>query len=121
MTIGCEIVGREALQSCPAAVRLFGDRATLLLNATVLRRYTPYERRFVVAHEMGHLLMKTADERVADAFALGLLAGTERDSLRASLRTLEKVDIPPARLQRLLHLAIGIDNSIPNAPIDYII
>ena len=121
MKIGCEIVGWEVLQECPAAVRVSSDGATLLLNARKLLRYTPFERRFVVAHELGHLLMNTANESIADAFALGLLAGTVRNSLRGCVSALGKVDVPPSRLKRLLRMAVMMDIRMPKASIDHIV
>ncbi len=81
----------------------------LLINTSRFDRLPHFAKRFVLAHELGHLVLSTSDERQADAFALGVLAGTEPCSLKKSLRTLLDLDIPPYRFDSLCHCALWRD------------
>lgn len=105
------MVGREVLDSCPAAMMIDGqNRPTLIINSDTFPLMSDYEQRFALAHELGHYIMNTGVEEVADAFALGALAGTEPRSLKQSVAALYHLrTIPTARLQALYERAQKID------------
>lgn len=104
---------RELGLECPAAVEI-GPRnvPTLIINGDVFPRCPDYAQRFYLAHELGHYLLGTGEEEVADAFALGALAGTERKSLKKSLAAINAMpSIPYERLLALYKLAEQIDKN----------
>jgi len=100
-------VGPRFMGSCPAAVQTDGTgRAVVLVNRATFGVAPEFARRFYLAHELGHWLTGSAAEEVADAFALGLLAGSERRSLKQSVEALARLHtIPAARLRALLDRA----------------
>lgn len=103
-------VDSSVLGQCPAAVVVQkGRSAVVLVNGTAFARLTPFEKRFILAHEMGHYLLSTSNELLADAFALGMTAGTEHASLKKSLRTLLRLDIPAYRFDSLCRLTMWRD------------
>ncbi len=104
-------VGYPELQNCPAAVMIDqGGRPTLLVNSQTFPLLSDFEQRFALAHELGHFLMGSGDEEVADAFALGALAGTEPRSLKKSLAALYHLQtIPYQRMEALYKRCLQID------------
>lgn len=105
-------VGNEQLgPNCPAAIEIHPDgHATLLIHRQLFHRLPPQQQRFIIAHELGHLLLDTNNETLADAFALGLTAGRQHQSLKHSLRALASIPtIPLHRLQHLYSLCRTID------------
>lgn len=111
MTVGIKYVGREALGSCPAAVSMEEDgSAVFLINEPVFRIFTHGQQQFILAHELGHRLLKTSREELADAFALGLTAGRQRRSLKEAIYALAKLEtVPISRLQALYRLCLQAD------------
>jgi len=64
-----------------------------------------------LAHELGHRILHTSDELLADAFALGLTAGRQRGSLKSALRAIGGLDaVPYPRLLALYSQCRKIDN-----------
>lgn len=104
-------VGPEELQLCPAAVEIYPDGdAVLLVNELSFPTASPFAQKFYLAHELGHYLVAGENEEAADAFAVSLLAGTERKSLKKSLRALYDLQvIPYERLESLYNICKQID------------
>jgi hypothetical protein len=77
------------LQDSPAAI----DRTNgiLYINPILFNRLTPFQKKFVKHHEMGHYKFQTSDELVADAYAFDQLAGTEFRSLKQALGCINDV------------------------------
>ncbi len=77
------------VQNSPAAV----DRTNgiLYINPKLFNRLTPFQKKFVKYHEMGHYKFQTSDELVADAYAFDQLAGTEFRSLKQALGCINDV------------------------------
>ena len=105
-------VGTDFMGLCPAAVQIDGQgRPTFLVNRLTFDAAPDYAQRFYLAHELGHYLLSTSSEEAADAFALGLLAGTERRSLKHCLDALNRLHtIPYARLEALYRRCLKIEN-----------
>ena len=105
------VVGRDELQSCPAAVEVDNkDQATVLVNRTTFPQADDFAKKFYLAHELGHYLFLTDNEETADAFALSALAGTERKSLKKSLEAIANVEaIPYERIESLYEMAKTLD------------
>lgn len=105
--------GKE-LGTCPAAVVM--DDGTIQVNADVWDRYTPYQQRFILAHEQGHYELQTSSEEQADLYALRHLHGSEPRSLRQSIETLVKMGnaIPTQRVEALYRQALAIDAALNN-------
>lgn len=100
------VVGRAELGECPAASELYEDGGVrILLNRDVYPKLHPVQQRFILGHELGHLVLETDDEHLADAFALGLITGRFRRSLRHAVAAVASMEVVPAmRLQQLLQL-----------------
>lgn len=111
MEAGVARVGRQELGSCPAAVIVGADGDTLFaINRDVFPTLPRGEQYFILAHELGHRLLGTADEQVADAFALGLTAGRRRRSLKSAVSAVAKMRaVPAARVEALYSLALRLD------------
>ena len=109
-------VGYNELQDCPAAVMIDGNGLpTFLVNRNSFPRMSDFEQRFALAHELGHYLMDSGDEEVADAFALGALAGTEPRSLKKSLSALYNLQtIPYDRMKALYMRCLQLDKNQKN-------
>ena len=77
------------IQDSPAAI----DRTNgiLYINTKLFNRLTPFQKKFVKHHEMGHYKFQTSDELVADAYAFDQLAGTEFRSLKQALGCINDV------------------------------
>lgn len=106
-------LGTDTLGSCPAAIVTDQDSgtSTLLLNRSTFHPLPPQQQRFIIAHELGHLLLDTDNELLADAFALGLTAGRQHQSLKNALRALASMPtIPLHRLQHLYALCQNLDS-----------
>lgn len=104
-------VGRSELGDCLAASTLAEDgEVRLVLNGDYFPALTKAEKRFVVAHELGHVLLCTDSEYEADAFALGLTAGRAPQSLKRAVSAIARMQaVPAARVRRLLHLCQAVD------------
>ncbi len=77
------------VQNSPAAI----DRTNgiLYINPKLFNRLTPFQKKFVKHHEMGHYKFQTSDELVADGYAFDQLAGTEFRSLKQALGCINDV------------------------------
>ena len=77
------------IQDSPAAI----DRTNgiLYINPKLFNRLTPFQKKFVKYHEMGHYKFQTSDELVSDAYAFDQLAGTEFRSLKQALGCINDV------------------------------
>lgn len=77
------------IKDSPAAI----DRTNgiLYINPILFNRLTPFQKKFVKYHEMGHYKFQTSDELVADAYAFDQLAGTEFRSLKQALGCINDV------------------------------
>lgn len=77
------------VQNSPAAI----DRTNgiLYINPKLFNRLTPFQKKFVKYHEMGHYKFQTSDELVADGYAFDQLAGTEFRSLKQALGCINDV------------------------------
>lgn len=108
---------------CPAAVQIDGHGNPLfLVNRLTFPVADEFAQRFYLAHELGHWLLATDSEEAADAFALGVLAGTERRSLKKSLAALDRMHtIPYSRLEALYRRCILTDNQHKQQPLISII
>lgn len=109
-------VDSKELGTCPAAVVM--DDGTIQVNADVWNLYTPYQQRFILAHEQGHYELQTSSEEQADLYALRRLHGSEPQSLKQSIETLVKMGnaIPPHRVEALYRQALMIDTEINHNP-----
>ena len=106
-------VGYNFMGFCPAAVHIDTEgNPTFLVNRDVFPTAPEFAQRFYLAHEVGHWIMNTSNEEVADAFALGILAGTERRSLKKSLEALNRMHtIPYQRLDALYRRCLATDKA----------
>ena len=90
----------DFLRESPAAI----DRTQgiLYINPKLFNRLTPFQKKFVKAHEMGHYKYQTSDEVVADAYAFDQLAGTEFRSLKQALGCINDIlkDNNPGKKKR---------------------
>lgn len=105
-------VGRRELGDCPAAVveDPHTRRAAILANHDALRQLPTQQQRFILAHELGHLILDTDNEQLADAFALGLTAGRQNRSLKHALRAVASMHVVPYhRLNALYDLCLLVD------------
>lgn len=102
-------VGPWFMGSCPAAVQTDGSGgATVLVNTATFAAAPEEAQRFYLAHELGHWLTGSDSEEVADAFALGLLAGSRRRSLKSCVEALARMrTIPYSRARALIERAEG--------------
>lgn len=96
---------------CPAAVAVDESGNTVFVtNREAFPRLSRQEQYFILAHELGHRLLGTGDELVADAFALGLTAGRQHKSLRSALSAVAKMDaVPVSRVRQLYRLCMEQD------------
>ena len=79
----------DFIQDSPAAIdRLNG---VLYINPKLFNRLTPFQKKFVKWHEIGHYKEQTSDEVIADAFAFDQLAGTEFRSLKQALGCISEI------------------------------
>lgn len=108
MIVKYKQVGRDQLQNCPAEV----DMATgvISINMDVWDDYDDFEKSFVIAHEVGHYVLDTDDEKEADLYALKAVYKTAPKSLRRSIQTLYRIGIVDTeRMMSLYKHALSID------------
>lgn len=77
----------DAIGDTPAA--LSASEATIYINKPVFSKFTRFQKKFIILHEMGHYYLNTHNELLADAYALRALAGSEYQSLKQSIETLD--------------------------------
>ena len=73
----------------PAAVDK--ESGTLFLNPKLWFKLTRFQQRFVKLHEIGHYVLDTDSEEMADAYAFDHLVGTEPRSMKQCIETLETI------------------------------
>lgn len=100
----------------PAAIDR--DSATLFINPKLWFKLTPFQRKFVRLHEIGHLVLDTDIEELADAYAFNRLVNTEYRSMKQMIETLETILDPnrtghSMRIQALYKKAIAWDKAHP--------
>lgn len=64
----------------PAAVSR--EDNTIYINPPLYNKLTPFQRKFVLFHEIGHYTLNSRNEIDADTFAFKRLAGTQHRSLK---------------------------------------
>lgn len=64
----------------PAAVSR--EDSTIYINPPLYNKLTPFQRKFVLLHEIGHYTLNSRNEIDADTFAFKRLAGTQHRSLK---------------------------------------
>lgn len=77
----------DTIGDTPAA--LSASEATIYINKPVFCKFSRFQKRFIILHEMGHYYLNTHNELLADAYALRTLAGTEHRSLKRCIETLD--------------------------------
>lgn len=97
------------------------DRATgtIYTNPILAKNLTPFEKKFWILHEKGHIILNTDDEIKADNFAFDSLAGTEYRSMKQMIEAEEKLLNPnspyhQARIDNLYRRAIAWDKAHPS-------
>ena len=107
--IGFRLVGRRELGQCPCAVYMTPP-LTVEVNMDVWPRYDRAQQLFLLAHELGHYDLHTGDEAEADRYAIRLVAGSCKGSLKGALRSLLDMGvIPHDRFRRLYSECLAID------------
>ena len=101
------------LKDCPAGADQ--QNAVIVINPDLFNQLTPFQQKFVIQHETGHIMLRTYDEIQADAYAFDRLAGTEFRSLKQCLETLETLLVPglpevDKRIDALYNRALAWDN-----------
>lgn len=101
-------VDKSVLGDCPASV----DMATgdISINKDVWHRYDDFEKRFIIEHEKGHYNQRTDSEIASDKYALEQMYGKYPHSLKRTLKTLCKVNLPNTkRYAELYKNALKLD------------
>ena len=103
----------ENMGTNPASVDT--ETGMLILNPRVWEHYTPFEKKFIIAHEEGHYVNPHGTEEDADLYAIKKLAGTEPKSLAKAVVALDKIpNITEERLDMLYYEALKIDAQMGN-------
>lgn len=84
-----KVVYSDSLVNTPARALLGQD--TILLNAKVWDTLPEPYQKFILAHEEGHLAMKTTSELIADNYAFNKLAGQYPESLKSMVNTVAEI------------------------------
>lgn len=100
----------------PAAIDR--ETATLYINPKLWFQLTPFQRAFVRLHEIGHLVLDTNNEEMADAYAFDRLVGSEHRSMKQMIETLETILDPNKtghriRIEALYKKALAWDKAHP--------
>lgn len=105
----------STLGLCPASVYM--DSGDIEINTSVWHTYTPFQKQFILLHEEGHYRLQTDDETQADRYALHRLYATQPRSLKQSLGTLARLNIPDSRMEALYRecLLLDADDGNPKA------
>jgi len=101
------------LQDCPAGTYRY--TGLIIINPDLFDLLTPFQKKFTILHEKGHINLETDDEVEADAYAFDRLAGTEFRSMKQCLEFLEKLLVPglpstDKRIAALYERALEWDN-----------
>ncbi len=92
--------------------------ATIYINPILYSKLPPFERKFWILHEKGHIVLNTADELKADKYAFDKLAGTEWRSLKQMIGALEHLldsnnSFHQERIDHIYNLALQWDKTHP--------
>lgn len=108
MIVRYRTVGCAELQSCPAEVDM--QTGVVSINADVWDMYDDFEKSFLIAHEMGHYILGTDDEKKADEYALNAVYRIAPKSLKRSLQALYRIGIvDSSRMLNLYQAALNLD------------
>ena len=77
------------LQDCPAGTNRYTGH--IVINPDLFDQLTPFQQKFTIQHEIGHIQLQTDIEIEADGYAFDQLAGTEFRSLKQCLEFLEGI------------------------------
>ena len=77
------------LQDCPAGTYRY--TGLIVINPQLFDRLTPFQQRFTLYHELGHINLQTDDEILADGYDFDQLAGTEFRSMKQCLEFLDEL------------------------------
>jgi Zn-dependent peptidase ImmA (M78 family) len=77
------------LQDCPAGTNRY--TGLIVINPNLYDKLTPFQQKFTILHELGHINLQTDDETLADAYAFDRLAGTEFRSLKQCVEFLDEL------------------------------
>ncbi|MDP3914385.1 MAG: hypothetical protein Q8R96_11700 [Bacteroidota bacterium] len=107
-----KITFSENIGSTPAIVRR--DTGEIFLNRKIWFNLPQAYRRFILYHEMGHYTLQTTNELEADHYAFNQIAGTQKESLKNTVRTLYGVlpfntELQGLRLLNMYRLALTYD------------
>lgn len=99
------------LQDCPAGVNRY--TGLIVINPDLFDQLTPFQQKFTIQHEIGHIQLQTDVEIEADAYAFDQLAGTEFRSLKQCVEFLEALLVPhpenEKRIEALYQRALDWD------------
>lgn len=79
----------DDLGQTPARVNRFTGE--ILINKRKWKKLPESTKKFILAHEKGHYILNTSDEFAADEYAFKQFAGTERKSLKKSIKAMDDV------------------------------
>lgn len=77
------------LQDCP--IGCHRPSRTIIINPVLFDQLTPFEQKFWIGHEMGHIVLDTDSETEADTYAFNRMAGTEYRSLKQMVQALNNL------------------------------
>lgn len=63
----------------------------IVVNPVLFNELTPFQKKFILLHEEGHIALDTDNEISADAYAFDRLAGTEFRSLKQAVGALQQI------------------------------
>lgn len=91
---------------------------TIYINPYLYTKLTPFQKKFWLLHEKGHLVLDTSDEIAADNYAFDKLAGTEYRSLKNMIEAAEGLlnsgtEYHQLRIENLYQRAIKWDKEHP--------
>lgn len=109
-TVGVRAVDGAEIHGSVAAVGVGDDSITFYANRTLFPTLSRSRQLFILAHEIGHVVLGTSDEELCDAFALGLTAGRQHRSLKEAVLAIASLPrVPAKRADALFRLAARMD------------
>lgn len=113
--VGVKAVDGASLRGSVAAVGVGEDGVTFYTDREAFARLPRPWQFFILGHELGHVVLGSADEELCDAFALGLTAGRQHRSLKSAVQAVASLErVPAKRVEALLALAKRIDKDRKN-------
>lgn len=80
--------------------RCFYKEGIIEINRSAFDLLTPYQKKFVLQHEIGHYVNQNRNEIEADRYALSQLALKEPNSLYNYAKSVERIAKQPTRIQQ---------------------